>query len=424
MARKKGKYVSQQGVALLAAAMAIAITGVLVKEFSTNTTVDWFAAVNTRDNMRAELLARSGANLSQMVLRVQRDLVDRYAKQFGLGDLQITDYVSYFTGAFSGKKDEVAAVADMIGGIDTENVKGLGVEFGDFDIVITSEDGRINVNCAAGSQASREHLKTKLEALIWFEHFDPIFENADAEGWRRDRQQQVAAIMDYIDKDKSKYDAPGNPEDYGYESLRDDYKAKDESLDSIGEIKLIRGIDDRFWSLFGDNLTIYGDCKDNIGAITDPKQIAAIIVLAAKNPDDPVVNDPMKLWALARRVAEARAMGVYFDSAQAFADFVKDPNGAMMGGLLGATAGQQAAGGTGAMGDSTTPVEGVELDVGGKLNQIVKDGPRRIYKVEVTATAGRVRRVLTAIWDNKTVNQNVRNPQDYGQGSWVFWRLE
>lgn len=420
MTRKKPKYFSQQGVALLAAAMAIAITGILVKEFSTNTTVDWFAAVNARDNMRAEFLARSGANLSQMVLRVQRDLVDKYAKQFGLGDLQITDYVSYFTGAFAGSKDEVSAVADMIGGIDVDNIKGLGVDYGNFDIVITSEDGKMNLNCAGGPQASREHLKTKLDALIWFESYNPLFENADAEGWRRDRQQQIAAIMDYVDKDRSKYDAPGNPEDYGYESLRDDYQAKNESLDSVGEIKLIRGVDDRFWTLFGNNLSIYGDCKDNIGAITDPKHIAAIIVLAAKDPEGPVVNNPTKLWALARQVSEARAMGVYFDSAQAFADFVKDPNGAMMGGLLGAGAGQQAGATAGAQG----AIEGVELDVQGKLNQIIKDGPRRIYRVEVTATAGRVQRRLDAVWDNKTVNQNARNPQDYGQGSWVFWRLE
>ena len=39
---------------------------------------------------------------------------------------------------------------------------------------------------------------------------------------------------------------------------------------------LVRGVDDRFWTLFGDQFTVYGNCTVNIGAVDDPKLIAAI----------------------------------------------------------------------------------------------------------------------------------------------------
>ena len=68
-----------------------------------------------------------------------------------------------------------------------------------------------------------------LDALIYFPAYDPVFEDADAEGYRRDRDTQVSAIMDYIDKDGTRGIAGsggGAGEDYGYESLKDHYKAK------------------------------------------------------------------------------------------------------------------------------------------------------------------------------------------------------
>ena len=158
--------------------------------------------------------------------------------------------------------------------------------------------------------------------------------------------------------------------------------------------------------------------------------IASILFLAAKNPDDPVVKDPLKLWALARMVIEARSWGVFFDDLQAFSDFVKDPVGSL-GGLFGAD--QAAATGAPAV---PTPnlggiqVEGMELDPT-KLGQVARSGPRRTYRIEVVATVPRgvqgtgndyVKR-LVAVWDTKTVNQNMRDPA-FAQGAWVYWREE
>lgn len=413
----------QGGIALLAVLTFIAVVTTMVFEFSTTTTIDNIAAANARDDMRAHFHNRSGANLARLIIKVQTDVLDRY-RQY-LGDIQLADYAGLFMGAFGGSKEEASAIAAMVGGMQADTIKGLGVSVGSFDVQISTEDGKLNMNCANGSEATRKNLQTLLEALVYFEAYDPIFEGESADGWERTRTEQVAALMDYIDRDRGKTGAGGSSEQYGYESLDDDYEAKNNYLDSVGELKLVRGVDDRFWTLFGSQFTIYGDCKANIGAIEDPKLIASIIFLAAKDPNDPVVREPTKLWKLAMRVAEARKMGVYFDDLSAFAEFVKDPMASMtslFGGEEGAPVDPLLASAQAAAAQGLEPVEGVELDTK-KLQQVAKAGPRQIYRVEVTSTVGRLTKRLTAIWDTQYTNQNARNPA-YRKGSWVFWREE
>ncbi len=400
--------------------VAIALMAMLGFEFSTRSNIDAMSAANARDDMRAHFLARSGANLGQLMIRVQTDVADKYRKF--LGDLQISDFAGFFMGAFGGDKEEVADLSAMLGGFEGEAVKGLGADVGTFDISVTHEDGKINLNCANGSNRSKQALQSKLDALFYHESYNPVFERPDATGWQRTRQEQVSAIIDYIDRDNTKYDAPGTPEEYGYQTLPDRYNAKNNYLDSVGELRLVRGMDDRMWTLFGGQFTVYGDCQVNLGSVQDPRLVAAIIFLSAKDPNSPVLNDPtgQKLLLLATQVTQARALGMYFDDLTAFADFVQNPMGTVTSAITQALGGgnqtQQPQQPTGPV------IEGVELDKQ-KLQEIAVVGPRRVYRVEVTAKVGRVVKRLTSIWDQNAQNQNARDP-NYQKGTWVFWREE
>lgn len=426
--RRLGRHFTQRGIALIAVAVAMAVAGVIVTEFSTSTNVDMFAASNIEADMKAHFLARSGVNLAQLVVKVQTDVVDGLNQQLKT-DIQLGDYVGLLMGAFGGSKEEVESLAALIGGFQADNIKGLGVPEGSFDVTITTDDGKINLNCAGDRTGNAQKtLIPKLKALFYFDAYDPIFQNEDAEGWRRNRNQQIESFLDYVDPDRVKYDADNEqissaPEDYGYESLSDKYEAKNNYMDTVGEIKLIRGVDDRLWSLFGNNFTVYGGCKENLGAISDPKQLASIIFLAAKNPEDPVLRDPQKLWALAKYVADARSMGMFFASTDDFLTFVKDPLGGLAGlaGMLGGDLGNPAdvlASQTGGV-----QIEGVELDKA-KLDSIVTAGARRTYRIEALATYGNLSKRIVGVWDKDVTKQNMRDPNGDRKGAWVFWREE
>lgn len=429
--RNRRRRQRQRGIALVTVLIAIAITLVISNQFGTSTNVDMIAAANYRDQMRSHFLARSAIDLSELVIRLQQRIDNIKALR---GQVQITDFADQVLLAFCGSTEEVQAAV----GFDSSSAKGLGADIGTCGIVgqITTEDDKINVNCANGNDATAATLKSALDALVFFPAYDPVFEEADAEGYRRDRALQVSSIIDYIDANGQRNRERGTTEEYGYENLKDPYKPKNNYIDTVGELKLARGVDDRFWTLFGSSFTAYGACKTNISALSNSQLIAAILYLAAKNPNDPLLQNPQKLFTLAGLVAKAKQFGMQFTTLDDFIDFVKDP-GAAVGMLAaqGTAAGQQAGAATsaGIPGLTGSDKLGLELDKA-KLSQMATAGPRRTYRVQAWGELDRkqrnsdgspvfppIRSTITGVWDTKVVPQNVRKPP-VPKGTWVFLR--
>ena len=421
----------QRGVALIIVLICIAVTLTLTSQFGTSTNVDIIQAANYRDRMRAHFLARSSLNLSELVIRLQQRIDN--IKELR-GSVQITDFADQVMLAFCGTPEEVNAAV----GMTSADASGLGADIGTCGVVgqISTEDDKLNVNCLNGNDATAATFKSALDALVFFNAYDPVFEEADAEGWRRDRSQQGAAMADYTDSMTLKLRERGATEDYGYESLKDPYKAKNNYIDSVGELKLARGVDDRFWSLFGSSFTAYGACKVNLSALTNSQLIAAVLYLSAKNPQDPVLADPRKLFALAGFIARSKQFGQQFTTVDDFVEFVKAPTQGIaalagQGGMAGSAASQAVGQGLPGAAD----VVGMELDKA-KLGQMAVAGPRRTYRVQAWGEIERkqkkqdgtpvfpaIRSTLTGVWDTKVVIQNVRKPPA-PKGAWVFLREE
>jgi len=424
----------QRGVALIAVLIALAIILVMTSQFGTNTNVDLFAAANHRDQMRSHFLARSAANLSELVIRLQQRIDN--IKQLR-GQVQITDFADQVILAFCGGGEEVKAAV----GFSPGSVKGLGADIGTCGILnqqITTEDDKLNVNCLNGNDPTAATFKSALDALVFFNAYDPVFEEADAEGYRRDRALQVAAIADYIDSNSLRNRERGTTEDYGYESLKDPYRPKNNYLDTIGELKLVRGVDDRFWSLFGSGFTVYGACKVNISALSNSQLIAAILYLSAKDPKDPILQDPKKLFTLASIVARAKQFGQQFQTVDDFITYVKDPAaalGTIAGGGPSSMAGSAASTAVNAGIPGLTGPDKLKMELDKtKLSQMVTAGPRRTYRVQAWGEIERkqkdadgnpvfpsIRSTITGVWDTKVVPQNVRK-SPAPKGAWVFLR--
>ncbi|HLL22150.1 MAG TPA: hypothetical protein VK427_08460 [Kofleriaceae bacterium] len=427
---KPTKRKKQRGVALVTVLIAIAITLVLTNQFGTTTNIDLFAAANYRDQMRAHFLARSASNLGELVIRLQQRIDN--IKQ--LNGVQLTEYANQIMLAFCGSPEEVQAAV----GFSSTTAKGLGADIGTcgIDGQIGTEDDKINLNCANNAAAATT-LKSALDALVYFPSYDPVFEEADAEGWRRDRAQQVAALIDYIDSDSLRLRERGTQENDGYENLRDPYKPKNNYIDTIGEAKLARGVDDRFWTLFGSAFTVYGGCKTNVSALSNSQLIAAILYLSAKNDKDPILQDPKKLFALAGVIAKAKQFGVQFSTLDDFIDFVKDP-AAEVGALAGQSGSLQGSAASAAVSRGIPGVTGgdklkLELDKQ-KLQTIATAGPRRTYRVRAWGEIERkqknadgapvfpaIRATIDGVWDTKVVPQNIRKPPA-PKGAWVYLR--
>ena len=423
------KHFTRRGVALIAVAAVLAILTVTTMQFRYQTNVDYASAANARDSMRADFLARSIMNMAVLIIKVQHDVLDKNRRQLaalGLPDVQIADFMSMLEVPMCGSKAELGDMATLAG-VDATGMKGLGIDYGQCHVeTFASEDGKINMNCANGSVPTANAIALALTGLVSSPAYDKVFEERDGDGQFTDRQMFVKALMDYVDRDESQFGASGQAEDYGYESLKEPYRAKNNYIDTVDELQLVRGMDDRRWELFGPQLTVYGGCKINVSAVNSPLQMMTLFYQAAKNPNDPVLTNPVKLFLLAQRVAQARALGVPFEDLNSFIQFVQDPDGA-----LGLSAANQTTGSTKTPTPTTTSgtnalglpnVDGLPLD-SAKLALVARAGPRRTYRVVAAASVGRVEKRITGVWDTETHNQNMIDPA-YARGTWVYWRDE
>lgn len=429
----------QRGIAMLAVITAVAICMVIVNEFGTSTTIDVMQSRNNLDQMRGHFLARSSLNLTELILRLQGE-IDKQAAGGGvaadqLKGIQLTQQADSLMAAFGGDVEQVESAI----GFSADKVKGLGAGIGMFGVRITPVDGKINVNCAAGSVEESKLVATMLQSLIYPSAFDPIFEEPDGDGWRRDRKTQVTAIIDYIDKDQSKSEIRDDQlqrtsggEDYGYENLRDTYKAKNDRIDSISELKLVRGVDDRFWTLFGNSFRTYGGCKVNLRAVDDPKIIVAILALAVKDPNDQLLQNPGAMWAIANMILTSMQFGSYFETPEEFAKLAEDPQ-AFFTELANPTGEGGTANPTPAPAIPGLPqlppgVTGIVLDPA-KLGSVSEAKAVQNYQVEAWGEVAREplvmsRRTLRAYWNQTHTNQRARNQQLTPTGAWLYLREE
>src|SRR5215470_11800157 len=126
------RRVNDRAFALIAVVGVIAVLTIVVTEFAFTTGVDYAAAANARDDMRAHFLARSLVNLSRLVIKVQKDILDKNRRQLaslGLPDVQIGDFMTMLETPFCGGKEELGEMA-RLANVDAASMKGLGLPFG------------------------------------------------------------------------------------------------------------------------------------------------------------------------------------------------------------------------------------------------------------------------------------------------------
>ncbi|MSP59016.1 MAG: hypothetical protein EXR72_01525 [Myxococcales bacterium] len=464
IAAHRRKVNRQGGFALVVVTVTVAVLAAVVGEFGYNSRVEMESAANARDQLRAEYLARSGINLSRLLIKTQQAVIDKINNQFKM-DIQIGDFAPFLMKAFGGA-DGAEALGDLLG-IGAGSVKGLGVgKSASFDVAMTPEDGKININCAGGLNAAgngvipqgnpqpvairrpgdaptatpindpKEGLFRMLVALMYPRRYDRIFDNPDADGQYATREEVARAIIDWSDVDETRYDpatpSGGGGEDYHYDSLRDTYKAHNNFFDTVEELQLVKGVSDDFWGSFGEMFTVYGTCQINLNAVSVEHWpiTAAIVRASAKDQQNPSLLDETLVAALAQQVRAITQATGGLKSTDDLAKFAANkgmpltPPGAA-GGTTGGTGGAEAP-------LEFPPIPGltaIELD-NKNLNTLARIGPREIYRIDSTGTiqrsAGRKIQVhIRAVFDTTHFNGNATSgdPGDT-RGTWVYWRMD
>jgi general secretion pathway protein K len=193
-------------------------------------------------------------------------------------------------------------------------VHSFGGFEGSFKAKIEDENSRINIRGLDGLRDTPLATYTQLRAMMGDQKYDFIFNEPDAQNDRVRREDVVVAMKDWIDIDESGTaidpNSTGNPfvnafgdENSAYDRYEPRYKAKNAPFDSLQELFMVRGVNDRFMAAFGDRLTVWLDVNAKLNINTDDRQqMMTNILAAARNPADPALRNPRLLETIVQEI--------------------------------------------------------------------------------------------------------------------------
>ena len=206
----------------------------------------------------------------------------------------------------------------------------FGTFDGSFHAKIVDENSRINVVGLDNVGLAPLATLTQLRAMMADPKYDFIFDDEDANHDRVRRDDVILAMKDWIDVDETQSGLDPtntvNPfvnafsdENSAYSRYTPRYKAKNARFDSLEELFMVRGVNDRFMAAFGDRLTIWPDVNSLLNINTnDPLQMVTNILAAAKNPNDPGLRDPRLLQTILQEIQLRKMFSFFGMSAQDF----------------------------------------------------------------------------------------------------------
>lgn len=348
---------TRRGVALLMVVVAIAILTVTGAEFAYNARVDLQLAANQRDEVRAYFLARSGIGLARLLLKFQKQLdqiqMPDISKLLGgvapsglppgltpslsiqLWRMAKVDCHMLQAMVKSDGKDEASQSAssgkfafdeDGEGQSAAQPRRSFGGFEGCFQASISDEEEKINLNRLDAPAGTAQILVAQALALFGDKKYEFVFEKEDANKVKSTPQEVLIAMRDWVDEDEvqATLNLSGqagvepfvrgfSDENSPYDKLETRYRAKNGRMDSLEELFMVSGVNDRFMAAFADKLTVYPDPNSRMNINTDDPILLELAVRSIADPSRPDarLSDPVFMDAIVKKIRSARMFAIF-----------------------------------------------------------------------------------------------------------------
>jgi len=336
----------RKGVALIMVLTVVVILTVVSVEFQYESRVYIQTVSNFRDKVKTRYLARSAIEFTRLIFHLQAT-VDTMIKQFWKNNppkIQLWQLIPIDSdlaravagGIFSMQENESMFEDTVLGaGLDDEESKaskqaedlntalsfgeseGFGEFEGHFHAEIVDEERKINVNVRPNNYKEVNLMKAELENLLSPVKYNPLFENPQEDGQYYDRQEIIHSILDWIDPDNTRSGFETGDESSRYDHLEDTYQVKNHMFDTLDEVQLVAGINDRFWRLFSENLTVYRTSKININ--TAGVEVIRALLEQYLEPPLPIEEEMKRIID---QIMDFRVQNAGFWNERAFVNFL------------------------------------------------------------------------------------------------------
>lgn len=234
MRRIWAPFVNEAGVALALTLVLLTLVAVLVLELNYVIRVDIHAATNFRDGMRGYYLAKSGVTVTKMLF-----------------SRKIQELEELKRGLLAGGSHTLPFGEDLV------------------TVRVTDEGGKINLNALVSptdtGQASSPQGKAPPDNP-WIQISQDLFQRLGID------PTLVGAIKDWVDQDDLATGTGGAESSY-YRALEKPYTPRNGPMETMGELRLIRG--------FTDEVLVKLGAK-RVGGIMDPTTNAYLTVLPSQ----------------------------------------------------------------------------------------------------------------------------------------------
>jgi len=335
------------------AMIALAILTVMLADMQQSTAAAFVVASSQRDQLRAEYMARSGVNLTRLLVAqeplIRATVAPMYQMMVGRPppQLPVWSFANDLLGPFCNYQGAQGMAGDT--GMNFSGAEGIGDTNATCDVVAFAENSRINLNDPLFFDGDRARISVAMQFFSLMggyqspSPFDPLFEQLDSDGQMSTRQDVVSALIDWwdYDTDRTNFDpgaaavTVGGTEEDLYQRLDDDYRAKNAPFDSLEEIRLVRGVGDDFWATFIEEnrerpedrlVTIYGSGSVNPNEAPPQVLLARVCSVLV---DQPLCRDPLEAAKFIQLLTTLRSIAPipFFTTGGDFMTFIEGQGG-------------------------------------------------------------------------------------------------
>jgi general secretion pathway protein K len=231
---------AQRGVALLATMMAVALLTILIMDFTTSTSIAYRSAANQANQLRAYYLARSAVNVGIA-------LIAEDARKAALSN---------------------APRVDSLLSLWALPLPALPMDGGWASLAVVDEARKLNINqlVAPNGQVNQPFVET-FTRLLTILGIDPT--------------SIVPALVDWLDPD-SVVTPEGAESDY-YLRLIPPYEARNGPMPTIGDLRLVRGINETIFRRISKFITTTPSVRINVNT-APPEVLMAVAPQLQESP--------------------------------------------------------------------------------------------------------------------------------------------
>lgn len=286
---------NEKGVAIILAIFTVTLILYLVTEVTYETSVEYGIHAQSVSKLKAYYAAKSGVQLSLLRIKTYSQVMRSLQGKTNPKILKMLDLIWSFPFVWPPvlPSEGLSVDKDLL-----ENQLKESKMDATYSVQITDEGSKIDINdLGSPSKALAQSTKKLLEG---------IFENkkANDEEWARSNEnlkyeEVIKNIIDWIDPDLESLNGGDERRLYEASTDVDGRYPPNRAFRTVGEIKLVAGVNDEIFNLLKDRITVYGQKAINPNYATadvlksiDPSMTEEVVNQIIQRREDPNAGGP------------------------------------------------------------------------------------------------------------------------------------